>query len=83
MAATRRPLSLTAETQVSGAPAWETIPGWDLITLNDRAIPPDGQRFMTRRAHAHVETVGSSHAVMVSRPDAMVSIVLDAVRHSG
>jgi hypothetical protein len=49
MAATRRPLSLTAETQVPGAPSWQTIPGWDLITLNDRAILPDGQRFMTRR----------------------------------
>ncbi len=83
MAATQRPLSLTAETQVSGAPAWKTVPSWDLITLNDKAIPPAGQRFMARRAHAHVETVGSSHAVMVSHPDAVVSIVLDAARHSG
>lgn len=83
MAATQRPLSLTAETQASGAPAWKTIPSWDLITLNDKAIPLVGQRFMARRAHAHVETVGSSHAVMVSHPDAVVSIVLDAVRHSG
>jgi len=83
MAATQRPLSLTAETQVSGAPAWKTIPSWDLITLNDKAIPPTGQRFMARRAHAHVETVDSSHAVMVSHPDAVVSIVLDAARHSG
>jgi pimeloyl-ACP methyl ester carboxylesterase len=83
MAATQRPLSLTADTQVSGAPAWKTIPSWDLITLNDKAIPPAGQRFMAQRAHAHVETVSSSHAVMVSHPDAVVRIVLDAVRHSG
>jgi pimeloyl-ACP methyl ester carboxylesterase len=83
MAATQRPLSLTAETEPSGSPAWKTVPSWDLITLNDKAVPPAGQRFMAQRAHAHIETVNSSHAVMVSHPDAVVRIVLEAVENSG
>jgi pimeloyl-ACP methyl ester carboxylesterase len=83
MAATQRPLSFTADTEPSGAPAWKTIPSWDLITLNDKAIPPAGQRFMAQRAHAHIATVRSSHAVMVSHPRAVVGIVLDAVKESG
>ena len=48
MAATQRPLSLTANNEPSGAPAWKTIPSWDLITLNDKAISPGGQAFMAR-----------------------------------
>jgi pimeloyl-ACP methyl ester carboxylesterase len=82
MAVTQRPLSYTADTETSGDPAWRTIPSWDLITLDDKAIPPAGQRFMARRAHAHVQIVHSSHAVMVSHPDAVLRVVLDAVRHS-
>ncbi|GAA2361382.1 alpha/beta hydrolase [Dactylosporangium salmoneum] len=83
MAVTQRPLSLTAQTEKSGAPAWKTVPTWDLITLDDNAIAPAGQKFMARRANAHIETVHSSHAVMVSHPDAVVRIVLDAANDAG
>jgi pimeloyl-ACP methyl ester carboxylesterase len=78
MAVAQRPLSLTANTEPSGEPAWKTIPSWDLITLDDHAIAPAGQRFMAERAHAHIRTVHSSHAVMVSHPDAVVRVVVEA-----
>ncbi|MER6808921.1 alpha/beta hydrolase [Spirillospora sp. NPDC000708] len=80
MATTQRPLSATAQTQPSGDPAWKTIPSWDLITLDDKAIPPAGQKYMAARAKAHIETVRSSHAVMVSHPAAVIRIILDAAR---
>ena len=50
MAATQRPLSYFAQTEPSGEPAWKTVPSWDLITLDDRAISPGGQLFMAQRA---------------------------------
>lgn len=81
LAVTQRPLSLTANTEPSGDPAWRTIPSWDLITLDDKAIPPAGQRFMAERAHSHIATVRSSHAVMLSHPDAVVRIVLAAAHN--
>lgn len=80
MAATQRPLALTANTEVSGAPAWKTLPSWDLITLDDKAISPGGQFFMAGRAHAHTTAVHSAHDVMVSHPDAVVRIILAAAR---
>ncbi|WP_051468797.1 alpha/beta fold hydrolase [Actinomadura oligospora] len=80
MAATQRPLSVTAQTEPSGDPAWKTIPSWALITLDDKAIPPAGQKYMAARANAHVETVRSSHAVMVSHPAAVTRIILNAAR---
>jgi pimeloyl-ACP methyl ester carboxylesterase len=80
MAATQRPFAVTAIVQPSGPPAWKTIPSWDLITLDDKAIPPAGQQFMAERAHAHIESVHSSHAVMVSHPEAVTRITLEAAR---
>ena len=80
MAATQRPLALTANFEPSGEPAWKNLPTWDLITTKDKAIPPAGQVFMARRAGAHIKTVDSAHDVMVSHPDAVTAIVLQAAR---
>jgi hypothetical protein len=51
---------------------------WDLISLNDQAIPPAGQMFMAQQAHAHVESVRSAHDVMISHPAAVVRIIIEA-----
>ena len=83
LAATQRPLSLFANLQASGVPAWKSLPSWDLITLDDKAIPPAGQLFMAPRAGAHIETVHSAHDVMVSHPKDVVKIVLNAANGVG
>jgi pimeloyl-ACP methyl ester carboxylesterase len=75
MAAEQRPLSYFAFTEISGEPAWKTIPSWDLVTLDDRAIAPGGQSFMARRAGAQITRIHSAHDVMVSHPDAVVDLV--------
>ena len=80
LAATQRPLSLTANNEPSGPPAWKSIPSWDLITLHDKAISPGGQAFMAKRAHAHVSTVRSAHDVMISHPRAVVLTILAAAK---
>lgn len=80
MAATQRPLSYFAQTEPSGEPAWKTLPSWSLVTLDDRAISPGGQLFMSERAGAHVSRVRSAHDVMVSHPKAVDQVVLRAVR---
>lgn len=80
MARTQRPLALTANFEPSGEPAWKSIPSWDLVTMQDRAIPPSGQFFMARRADSHISTVDSAHDVMVSHPDAVTAVVLQAAR---
>lgn len=80
MARTQRPLALTANFEPSGEPAWRTIPSWDLITTQDKAIPPAGQWFMAKRAGAHIASVASAHDVMVSHPTAVTRIILQAAR---
>jgi pimeloyl-ACP methyl ester carboxylesterase len=78
-AATQRPFANTAFTQPSGAPAWATIPSWDLISLDDHAISPAGQMLMAQRMHAHITTVRSAHDIMISHPAAVDQIILRAV----
>jgi pimeloyl-ACP methyl ester carboxylesterase len=79
-AETQRPLANFAYTEASGSPAWATIPSWDLVTLDDHAISPAGQKFMAARMHAHTETVKSAHDVMISHPRAVVKIIVQAAK---
>jgi pimeloyl-ACP methyl ester carboxylesterase len=80
MALTQRPLALAAATGVAGPPAWRTLPSWALIAESDNAIPASGQRWMAERAGAVMEAVDASHAVMVSRPDAVTATIIAAAK---
>ncbi|GAA0242594.1 alpha/beta hydrolase [Cryptosporangium japonicum] len=55
--------------------AWRLKPSWYLIAGEDRMIPPAAQRAMSERIGASVTEVTSSHAVYVSHPDSVVSLV--------
>src|SRR6202166_3382130 len=64
---------------ISGA-AWKAKPTWYLLTTEDRMLPPDAQRLMSKRAGATVVEVKSSHAVYVSHPQAVAHIIEEAAR---
>src|SRR5579864_8274840 len=46
-------------------------PNWYLLTTEDKMIPPDAQRVMSRRAGSTVVEVKGSHAIYVSQPKAV------------
>jgi pimeloyl-ACP methyl ester carboxylesterase len=56
-------------------PAWKTKPSWYLVATDDRMIPPDAQRAMSKRAGSTVAEVKSSHAVYLSQPQAVTSLI--------
>jgi pimeloyl-ACP methyl ester carboxylesterase len=60
--------------------AWKAKPSWYLLTTEDRMLPPDAQRLMSKRAGATVVEVKSSHAVYVSHPQAVAHIIEEAAR---
>lgn len=78
MAAGQRPIAAAALEEKSTKAAWKTIPSWSLIATQDFNIPPAAQRFMSERANAHTVEVKASHAVSVSRPDAVTRIIQQA-----
>jgi pimeloyl-ACP methyl ester carboxylesterase len=59
-------------------PAWKTKPSWYLIATEDKMIPPPAQRFMSERAGAIVAEAEGSHAIYVSKPNAVVDIIIRA-----
>ncbi|UCI19065.1 alpha/beta hydrolase [Mesorhizobium sp. B2-1-8] len=80
MAATQRPVTQAALADASGVAAWKTLPSYMIYGSDDRNIPPAVMSFMAKRAHA-VKTIvieGASHAVMVSHPDEVTSLIEDA-----
>ena len=56
--------------------AWKTKPTWYIAATKDRTVPPDLQRFASKRMGANTIEVDSSHVPMLSHPN----IVLDVIR---
>jgi pimeloyl-ACP methyl ester carboxylesterase len=52
------------------------------VADEDRMIPRKTQLFMAERMNAHVHAVSADHTPIVSSPDAVVNIILDAVREN-
>jgi pimeloyl-ACP methyl ester carboxylesterase len=82
-ARTQRPIRDYAlgEAQPASTPAWKTLPSWFVFGDADRNIPVEGLRFMAERAGAVTiqEIAGASHSVMVSQPDAVADLIVEAV----
>lgn len=80
MAVAQRPVTEAALNEAAGAPAWKTIPSWFVYGTDDRNIPEAALAFMAERAGARraVRVEGASHSVMVSQPQAVADIIIEA-----
>ena len=72
------PWGLEALNSAIREPAWKTKPSWYLVSTEDKMIPPDAQRAMSKRAGSKVIETKGSHAVYVSHPDAVASLIEEA-----
>jgi pimeloyl-ACP methyl ester carboxylesterase len=82
MADSQVPWGLEALTGAVTTPAWKSKPSWYLVATEDRMIPPDAQRAMSKRAGAVVTEVAGSHAVYVSQPDVVAAVIREAAQRS-
>ncbi|MFE9601020.1 alpha/beta fold hydrolase [Streptomyces hokutonensis] len=64
-------------------PAWRTKPSWYLVATDDHMIPPPVQHQMAERAGATVAEAAGSHAVYVSRPEAVAELIKQAAADRG
>jgi len=55
--------------------AWHVKPSWYLVTKDDKMIPPDAQRAMSKRAGATVVESAGSHAIYESKPAAVAALI--------
>jgi len=80
MADSQVPWGLEALGGVISEPAWKAKRSWYLITTEDKMIPPDAQRSMSKRAGSTVVEVKGSHAIYVSQPEAVAALVEQAAK---
>src|ERR1700739_3443227 len=78
MADSQVPLGVQGLEGAVSEPAWKSKPSWYLVSAEDKMIPPDAQRAMSKRAGSKVVEVKGSHAIYVSQPRAVASLIEQA-----
>jgi len=80
MADSQVPWGVEAPSGTISEPAWKSKPSWYLIATDDKMIPPDAQRFMSKRAGSTVVEAKGSHAIYVSQPRAVAALIEQAAK---
>jgi pimeloyl-ACP methyl ester carboxylesterase len=78
MAVSQVPWGIEALNGAVTTPAWKKKPSWYLVAKDDRMIPPDAQRAMSKRAGATVVELAGSHAIYVSQPGGVAELIAAA-----
>jgi len=60
--------------------AWRSKPSWYAVSTEDRTINPDLQRFMAKRMGAKTIEVKASHVSLISQPETIANLILEAAR---
>jgi pimeloyl-ACP methyl ester carboxylesterase len=61
--------------------AWRSKPSFYAVSTEDRTINPDLERFMARRMGAKTIEVKAGHLSLISHPDAIAGLILEAAGH--
>lgn len=79
MGATQRPVAELAFSEPAGKPAWKNLPSWALVATGDKAAGADVIRAMAKRAGAEITEIEGSHMILISQPQAVADVILEAV----
>lgn len=60
--------------------AWKTKPSWYVVASEDKAINPELEKFMAKRANAKTTILKTSHVPMLSKPQEVLNVILDAAK---
>src|SRR6201991_2697156 len=63
--------------------AWRSKPSFYAVSTEDRTINPDLERFMAKRMKAKTIEVKSSHLSMISHPEEIAQLILEAAGQRG
>lgn len=80
LAVTQRPIAAAAFSEKTGPPAWKSIRSWAVVATGDKAAGTDIVRQMAKRAGAKITEIDSSHVVMISHPDVVTDVIVEAAR---
>ncbi|SNT45592.1 Pimeloyl-ACP methyl ester carboxylesterase [Streptosporangium subroseum] len=80
MAVAQRPVTLSALTAESGAPAWKSLPSFYLLGTQDHIVPVALQSAMAKNAGAKITRVKAGHLPMITNPHAVEALIVEADR---
>jgi pimeloyl-ACP methyl ester carboxylesterase len=83
MAVTQRRVAEAAFSEPNGAPAWKRLPSWAVVATADKAAGADVIRRQAERADATITEVEGSHVIMISQPQAVTDVILQALAATG
>ena len=77
--AVQQPFKKSLNTDKTTNAAWRTKPTFYAVSTQDRTINPDLERFMAKRMGAKTIEIESSHLSLISHPDAITNLILEAL----
>ena len=80
MADSQVPWGVDALSGAISEPAWKKKQSWYLVATDDKMIPPQAQRQMSKRAGSTVTEASGSHAIYVSQPGAVAAVIVEAAK---
>jgi hypothetical protein len=84
LARTQRPAAFDCFTsEITGTPAWKTLPSWAIVATSDHAIQPDAERDMAKRAGSETVEIDASHAVAGSHAAEVAEVITRAAKATG
>jgi pimeloyl-ACP methyl ester carboxylesterase len=83
LAATQRPIAEAAFSEASGPPAWKHLPSWAVIATGDKAAGTDLVRSHAERADARITEADGSHVIMISQPQVVTDVIMEALSTVG
>jgi len=58
--------------------AWKDKPSYGIVATEDKAINPDAERNMYKRANDKITEIKGSHAIFISQPEAVAQVIINA-----
>jgi pimeloyl-ACP methyl ester carboxylesterase len=80
LAAVQRPIAVACIGEAVGRPLWKDRPSWYLVAEQDRMINPVTQHFMADRMKAHVRSHPVDHTPLVTAPDVVTQVIVEALQ---
>jgi pimeloyl-ACP methyl ester carboxylesterase len=68
-------LAIKAAGAPTAMPAWKVKPSYAIVATNDRAINPDLERSMYKRAGSKITELASSHVAYISHPAEVAAVI--------
>jgi pimeloyl-ACP methyl ester carboxylesterase len=82
MSASQVPIFATCFGAPVTNPAWKTKPSYGIVATEDKALNPDIERNMYKKAGAAITEIKGSHVVFISQAEAVARVIMNAANGS-